>query len=342
MKITHDRLRGILVAAAFFLVPFVLFTACASAVPTRSQELRDVSRSVDYADRANWIILPDGKSAPREVDVFYVYPTIVAHRDHPYMDWSDPSVRRKAHDIAAQQTGVFSSVGTVYAPYYRQGEFYRVIRDVERKPEEQTYTKRGLEDIRAAFRHYLTHYNNGRPFILFGHSQGAMILLELMKSEFKDPKLRAKLVAAYLIGYPKMPKAFPEHPHLRLARGARDTGVIITYNTEAPETQSSLFTGRGTYCINPLNWRTDSTPADAALNKGAVFFDGMNRVVSEDKNFCGARINPETGALIAVPEKKGVYDSELLGKGVYHMNDIYFFYRNLEDNARERVAAFWK
>ena len=156
MKITHDRLRGILAAAALFLVPFVLFTACATAVPTQSQELRDVSRSVDYADRANWIILPDGKSAPREVDVFYVYPTIVAHRDHPYMDWSDPSVRKKAHDIAAQQTGVFSSVGTVYAPYYRQGEFFRVIRDAAKKPEEQTWTKRGLEDIRAAFIWHIT------------------------------------------------------------------------------------------------------------------------------------------------------------------------------------------
>ena len=99
-----------------------------------------------------------------------------------------------------------------------------------------------------------------------------MVLLELMKSEFKDPKLRAKLVAAYLIGYPKMPKAFPEYPHLRLARGARDTGVIVTYNTEAPETVPSVFTGRGTYCINPLNWRTDDRPAPKEANLDAVFF----------------------------------------------------------------------
>lgn len=31
-----------------------------------------------------------------------------------------------------------------------------------------------------------------------------------------------------------------------------------------------------------------------------------------------------------------------MGKGIYHMNDIYFFYRNLADNAKERVGAFWK
>ena len=28
-------------------------------------------------------------------------------------------------------------------------------------------------DIEAAFEHYLAEYNNGRPFIIAGHSQGA-------------------------------------------------------------------------------------------------------------------------------------------------------------------------
>lgn len=56
--------------------------------------------------------------------------------------------------------------------------------------------------------------------------------------------------------------------------------------------------------INPLNWRTDDVKADAGMNKGAVFFDGKNRIISEDKNFCSAVVNPETGALIVVPAKK--------------------------------------
>ena len=99
------------------------------------------------------------------------------------MDWSNPSVQEKAKNIAAQQTGVFSEVGMIYAPYYRQGEYFRVIAEAAEKPEKQVYTKTGIEDIRRAFRYYMEHYNKGRPFILFGHSQGAMVLLELMKSE---------------------------------------------------------------------------------------------------------------------------------------------------------------
>lgn len=342
MKFPCQKIRFHLPCAALLLLTLALFSACTTATPPPPQNLRDVTASVDYSRRGNWILLPDAGSPPHEVDVFYVYPTIVAHNDHPYMDWSDPAVQKKARDIAAQQTGAFANVGMIYAPYYRQGEYFRVIQEAAKKPEEQRYTQLGLEDIRGAFRYYLEHYNNGRPFLLFGHSQGAMVLLELMKSELKDPKLRAKLVAAYLIGYPKMPKAFPEHPHLRLARSSNDTGVIITYNSEAPDAIASLFTGKDTYCINPMNWRTDDVKADASMNKGAVFFDGENHVVSEEKNFCSAQINPETGALIVIPAKKGRYDSELMGKGIYHMNDVYFFYRNLEDNARERIGAFWK
>ncbi len=335
----HRFLR--LLPAALFCLSILFLGGCAGTAPS-AEELRNVSIAVDYSKPFNWIVLPDADTPPREVDVFYVYPTIVAHKDHPYMDWSNPSVQEKAKNIAAQQTGVFSEVGMIYAPYYRQGEYFRVIAEAAEKPEKQVYTKTGTEDIRRAFRYYMEHYNKGRPFILFGHSQGAMVLLELMKSEFKDPKLRSKLVAAYLIGYPKMPKTFPDHPHLRLARGANDTGVIINYNSESPDAVKSIFTGPDSYCINPLNWRTDDVKADAAMNKGAVFFDGKNRIVSEDKNFCSAVVNPETGALIVVPAKKGTYDSELMGKGIYHMNDIYFFYRNLADNAKERVGAFWK
>ena len=53
--------------------------------------------------------------------------------------------------------------------------------------------------------------------------------------------------------------------------------MIVSYNTESPDAGPSIFTGPGTYCINPLNWRTDSVPADSSRNLGAVFFDGGRR-----------------------------------------------------------------
>ena len=152
MKFLRLKIRFHLPCAALLLLTLALFSACTTTTPPPPQNLRDVTTSVDYSRRDNWIILPDADSAPHEVDVFYVYPTIVAHNDHPYMDWSDPAVQKKAHDIAAQQTGAFANVGMIYAPYYRQGEYFRVIKEAAKKPEEQRYTQLGLEDIRAAFR----------------------------------------------------------------------------------------------------------------------------------------------------------------------------------------------
>ena len=299
--------------------------------------------AIDYADRGNWVLLPDPAAAPHEVDVFYVYPTVVADREQPLMDWSDPAVRAKTVRIAGQQAGCFSGFANLYAPFCRQLEFYRAIADLRRDPWDYSDMAAGVADLRAAFRYYLKHYNRGRPFILLGHSQGAMALLELMKSEFGTEPAARRLVAAYLIGIPLRPAELSRWPHLKFAQSDRDTGVIVSYNSVAPGTGRTVFTAPGVYCINPLTWRTDAAAAPAALSRGAVFFDDAGAVSQRVPHFCSTRINPEFGALEVTPAQPGggPYDApELLGEGVYHMNDIYFFYEDLKANAELRSKHF--
>lgn len=43
-----------------------------------------------------------------------------------------------------------------------------------------------LQDAEAALDYYFENLNEGRPFILAGHSQGAAILKELLKTYFRD------------------------------------------------------------------------------------------------------------------------------------------------------------
>ena len=48
-----------------------------------------------------------------------------------------------------------------------------------------------------AFSEYLAKYNNGRGFVLLGHSQGALILEQLIKGVIDpNPALRRRLVSA--------------------------------------------------------------------------------------------------------------------------------------------------
>lgn len=302
------------------------------------------SKNLDYSNPANWVICEENARENCEVDVFYVLPTIYSDKDNAYMLWHDnPALQKKARMIAEQHSGIFSPYCRIFAPYYRQAEFRRVLKEINLPIEKQTFIHLGINDVKSAFRYYMKHLNQGRPFILLGFSQGSMVLLEVMKSEFADRKTNSKLVAAYLIGYPNMPKTFPKHPHLRTAQRADDTGVIITYNSQAQGKVKSYFSGsKKVYCINPVNWRTDGKIAKKSEHKGSRFFDFKSDKPTDKKEFVTAQIDPESSGLVVIPSEPGNFDSKTLGKGVYHMFDLNFFYYDLRANGKVRIDAYWK
>ena len=302
------------------------------------------SESLDYSQQANWVICEETNRENCEVDLFYVLPTIYADKDNAYMLWHDnKAIQAKALMFATQHTDIFSGYCRVFAPYYRQAEFRKALKEINLPIEKQTFIRLGLDDVKNAFRYYMKHLNKGRPFILLGFSQGSVALLEVMKSEFADRNINAKLVAAYLIGYPNMPKTFPQYPHLRTARKADDTGVIITYNSQAHGKVKSMFTGKkDIYCINPVNWRTDGKIAEKSEHKGSRFFDFKSGKPTDKKSFVTSYIDLDCGGLIVETAEKGKYDSRSLGSGVYHMFDLNLFYYDLQANGKLRISAFWK
>ncbi len=332
-KLWHYRL-------AFVLLIFVII----GAVRSMLKPVPSAVTAPDYADAAAWALRPVDDAALQAVDVFYLHPVLVATPDEPLMQWKDTAVRQKVVVYSTQQAGMFTGFANVYVPFVRQLEYGRAIIALQQTPPDYAAMIDGAEDARRAFRHYMEQWNDGRPFILFGHSEGAMDLYHVLVNELADPAVRGRFVAAYLIGMPITTAELAASPHLRLAQDEADTSVIISYNTEAPEADPSVFSVPGAACINPLNWRTDAAPADRSLNLGAVFFDyeGTSTApVAELPAFCGAVVDPARGALIVELDEPAAYSAEkLMGKGVYHMNDIYFFYRNLAQNARTRATAF--
>ena len=153
-------------------------------------------KSIDYSYQGNWVIREEKIRQTCEVDLFYVLPTIYSDKNNAYMLWHDnKALQQKALMIATQHTGIFSTYSRVFAPYYRQAEFRRILKEINLPLEKQTFIQHGIQDIREAFRYYMKHHNKGRPFILLGFSQGSVALLEMMKTEFADPKINSKLVA---------------------------------------------------------------------------------------------------------------------------------------------------
>lgn len=303
----------------------------------------------DYSDESSWVILNGNSDKNTEFDVFYIYPTLVSDKNCPITDWKKPENFKKTSEFVKFQTGIFEGKARIFAPFTRHCEYKRIA-NLIRKPNAQRsllLLKPALLDSIMAFKEYYRKYNNGRPFILLGHSQGAICLYNVIKycNEICKPN---GFVAAYLIGYPKMThqmveKDFAERG-ITVAQNATDTSVIVSWNTEASDAGLNPFTIENGVCINPINWQTDSTQADASENLGSIFYNykepDPDKQITETPNLCGAYVSLERGSLVTDLPSNSYYDARgMFGKGVLHMNDINLFAKNLVKNCVERVKS---
>ena len=149
-------------------------------------------------------------------------------------------------------------------------------------------------------------------------------------------------VENYCIGWRITEADLSKHPHLKMATSEDDTGVIISFNSESEGVEDSIMVPNGTRTlgINPLNWTTDSTPADKSLNKGACFTKYSGAIKQEIPQLTGAYLDAERGTLIVTDVEPGDYSSSLFPDGVYHLYDYQFFYRNLQENVAVRLESF--
>jgi len=305
-------------------------------------------QELDFSDSYNWVSLPS--TIEKDVDVFYVYPTIYTGKNPLNMDISDSSLRENARGLLSAQAGVYSAYANVFAPFYRQQTAATQSMEANnggRDAFTDSLFRVGYRDTESAFDYYLEHLNNGRPFILAGHSQGTMVVIELLRNRFNNPHVQKQLIAAYAIGYSVTKADLDNYPWMHLAQGETDTGVIITYNSQGPNAGPSPVLLTGALAINPLNWKTDATPAYRDSNIKAVFFnDAKGEVIEEISNFAGAYIDIETGALIVTdmqPVQSDEIDLQNLGRWsdeVYHQYDYAFFYENLKENVGKRINAY--
>ena len=207
----------------------------------------------DYHDTTQWYIADRGAA----VDVFYIVSTecddyTLDGKPMHYADTRNDSIRALLYGEMVGVDQLLVDSLNYYSPYYRQVTM-------------ETYTADSLVDarmplaygdIRTAFDYYLEHYNNGRPFILAGFSQGAMAVVDLLKA--MDNSTYSRLVAAYVIGY----KVTDTDAHIRPAQDSADLGKTICYNSVKDNSCAIPFLSDGNLmAINPVNWRTDASPA---------------------------------------------------------------------------------
>ena len=295
----------------------------------------------DYSDAANWAYL-ETENTDKTADVFFICPSVYGGSDDACnMSLSDADTKESFVGAINMEKGIYDADSRFFAPYYRQiGLNVYDMPEADREP----YLETAYADVRDAFLYYMDNYNEGRPIVLAGFSQGADMCLRLMKDLFDDEALTDQLVACYAIGWRITEEDMAEYPQLKMAAGESDTGVIVSFNSEAEDITDSLMIPEGTktYAINPLNWKTDSTPADKSLNLGACFTDYSGEITSEIPELTGAYIDETRGALKVPDVSPEDYPAGLsiFTDGVYHLYDYQFFYRNLQDNVQTRILTF--
>ena len=120
-------------------------------------------------------------------------------------------------------------------------------------------TRLSMGDICAAFDHFQAHRDTSRPLIIAGFSQGGLAVVELLKHI--DDETYNQLAAAYVLGYKVTKADMAQYSHIRPAERETDTGVTICYNTVKDVKYVIPVISASDICINPVNWRTDATPA---------------------------------------------------------------------------------
>lgn len=298
---------------------------------------------LDYSSAKMWYSTNQNPTA--EVDVFYVTPTCVwdwvdsTEVVHHQMDVENSKQRAAVDGSNVLASALFSKSCRFYSPYYRQ-----ITMESWMQPtvEIEARYKLAHKDIVVAFDYYMKYLNQGRPFILAGHSQGAKAVLELLKHTLSEQQYQ-KMVAAYMFGFEVKQSDLDNHKILKPARDSLDCGVVVCYNSVSrPEAVSPLFKDN-VVCINPINWHTDATQAAARENLGSVFF-------KEDKTAdtlfyqVGAKISPaiQTVIIDGLDDRDYYIPSigQLFPKGNYHVQEINLYFLNLQKNIEQRIKAF--
>ena len=322
MKNRH--FKGLLLFCALIVMICVPGACAASKAP------------VDYSDSENWAYYAIGEE--RKADLFLVCPTVDMKKENN-MSMRDKKTKASFLGALNMERGIYEDVTRMYAPYYRQAAMR--VYDMD-EAEREKYMQIAYRDVSDAFRYYLENENNGRPIILAGFSQGADMCYRLMEEYFGDEELFERLVAVYAIGWPCTAEMAKNNPQIQPARWEYDPQKVVSFDCEAEDVEETFINPAGEKafcCINPLNWTTDSTVADASMNLGACFTDYDGNITKEEKNLCGAYIDVKRGVLKITGIDKDDYPPVVGGlpQGAYHVYDYQFFFRNLQENVKGRV-----
>jgi hypothetical protein len=232
-------------------------------------------------------------------DCFYVYPTVSRAVSTNAPRASSPEIEY----VVRAQAARFQQVCRLFAPLYRQVTLLGIATGSYGDPRARAIAH---ADVLAAWEHYLAEDNDGRPFLLLGHSQGSLELTQLL-TERIEPRvaLRERLVSAMLLGGPvTVPVGADVGGSFRLipaCRSRTQTGCVVAYHTfGSPPPEAALFARTGVpdrevLCVNPASPSGGRARLDPVVPDSDEGSDAVDRLLVVPDGLTG-RCRREDGA----------------------------------------------
>jgi hypothetical protein len=206
------------------------------------------------------------------VDCFYVYPTV--SRDPGPV--ASMKVEPEEAGVVVQQAARLRAACRLYAPLYRQFTLNALGAAMRRgRAADTTF---GYRDLKNAWSYYLAHENHGRGVVLVGHSQGARLLIQLIREEIDGKPAQARFVSAILMGAvlpvrrgKDVGGAFRAIPLCRSPSQVACAIAFGSYRETSPASPGGYFgrppswglLGQEAACVNPANLAGGTGPAQA-------------------------------------------------------------------------------
>ena len=220
----------------------------------------------DYADMEDWLCHPDKASdacaidltataiaadgttsiipfepaATPEFDCFYIYPT-VSFDPTPN---SDMTPGPEELNVVANQFARYGETCRLFAPIYRQRTLLE-LRAQMMTGQSTANAEMRYADVIDSWNTYMQDQNNGRGVVLIGHSQGAGMIYDMLKTDIVGSDAQANLIAVHAIGFPTtIDTATGKAAGLPVCKSGTETGCLVNFESfraTAPPPADSRF-----------------------------------------------------------------------------------------------------
>lgn len=302
-------------------------------------------------------LLPEKPAPKSKFDCFYVYPTVSPEKGPN----ADLTVQDSETGVANLQAERFSQVCDVWAPMYRQVTISALF--TGGLPALNT----AYQSLLGTWNDYLHHYNDGRPIVFIGHSQGAAMLIRLLAGQVDpDPSLRARTVVAIIIGGNVQVKAGSgiggSFQRLPLCTSLSMTGCVIAYSTFPSQPPAGSFFGRAGQGVSLMSLQTASSGQQVACVNPAAVSGGAGALEPYFPSQRGPKITTpwttypdlyeascetaggaswlQVNHVVTAGDKRPVVSESLGPLWGYHVDDVQLALGNLVGDVQAEEAAY--